>query len=132
MNAMVAGISETDVKDIARYFSAQKIVPSTEEFDTIALETGKMIYRGGNSFSGVPACSSCHGPNGAGNSPGKFPKLAGQRVEYVIKTLNDFKTGQRANDPNEIMRTIAGKMTENEIKSVATYIAYIPTDRNLK
>ena len=131
MNAMVIGLSEADIKDIAAYFEAQKIKPTTEELDNIALETGKMIYRGGNSFTGVPACSSCHGPNGAGNSPGKFPKLAGQRLEDVIKTLKDFKSGQRANDPNEIMRTIAGKMTENEIKAVATYITYIPTDRKL-
>lgn len=131
MNAMVAGLSQEDAKDIAAYFASKKIVPVKSTPDSIALETGKMIYRGGNSFTGVPACSSCHGPNGAGNSPAKFPRLAGQRMEYVMKQLTDFKAKQRTNDPNEIMQTIAGKMTENEIRSVATYISYIPTDRNL-
>lgn len=131
MNAMVAGLSEDDAKDIAAYFASKKILPVDSKPDSIDLETGKMIYRGGNSFTGVPACSSCHGPNGAGNSPAKFPRLAGQRAEYVMKQLNDFKAKQRSNDPNGIMQTIAGKMTENEIRSVATYITYIPTDRKL-
>lgn len=131
MNSMVAGLSKDDITDIAAYFSTKKINPLEVTADAIVIETGKKIFRGGNSFTGVPACSSCHGPNGAGNSPGKFPALAGQRIEYVIKTLNDFKSGQRNNDPNEIMQTITGKMTDNEIKSVAAYIAYIPVDRKL-
>ena len=131
MNSMVAGLSKEDIADIVAYFSSQKIKPLTGKVDKNVIETGKKIYRGGNSFSGVPACSSCHGPNGVGNGPGKFPLLAGQRVEYVTKTLNDFKSGQRHNDPNEIMRTIVAKMTENEIKSVAAYIAYMPIDRKL-
>lgn len=131
MNAMVAGLSAEDAQDIAAYFASKKILPDTTAPDSIALETGKMIYRGGNTYTGVPACSSCHGPNGAGNSPAKFPRLAGQRIEYVMKQLQDFKAKQRSNDPNEIMQTIASKMTDNEIRSVATYIAYIPTDRKL-
>lgn len=131
MNAMVAGLSMDDAKDIAAYFASKKVQPVTAKPDSIALETGKMIYRGGNSFTGVPACSSCHGPNGAGNSPAKFPRLAGQRTEYVMAQLQNFKTKQRTNDPNGIMQTIAGKMTDNEIRSVATYITYIPTDRKL-
>jgi len=131
MNSMVAGLSKNDIADIVAYFSSQKIKPETGKVDENVIETGKKIYRGGNSFSGVPACSSCHGPNGVGNGPGKFPLLAGQRAQYVTKTLNDFKSKQRHNDPNEIMRTIADKMTENEIKSVAAYIAFMPIDRKL-
>lgn len=129
MNSMVAGLKKEDIADIVAYFSSQKIKPQTGKVDKNVIESGKKIFRGGDSFSGVPACSGCHGPNGVGNGPARFPLLAGQRVEYIIKTLNDFKSGQRHNDPNEIMRTIAGKMTENEIKSVAAYIAYMPLDR---
>jgi cytochrome c553 len=131
MNAMVAGLNKDDIADIVAYFSSKKIKPVDGKVNENVIETGKKIFRGGNSISGVPACSSCHGPNGAGNGPAQFPLLAGQRVEYVTKTLNDFKAGRRSNDPNEIMRTIAGKMTENEIKSVAAYITYIPIDRKL-
>ena len=125
MNGMVAGLSEEDVADIAAYFSSHKIQPQATDIASETINSGRKIYKGGNRYSGVPACAGCHGPNAVGNGPAAFPHLAGQRVEYLVKTLNDFKTGQRANDPNEIMRNIAEKMTEKEINSVAAYITSI-------
>jgi cytochrome c553 len=65
---------------------------------------------------------------GVGNAPAVFPRLAGQRVEYLEKTLHDFKTDQRANDPNEIMRNIAVKLSDQEIKAVAAYLASLKAD----
>lgn len=123
MSSMVTGLSKTDVSDIAAYFSSMKIksAPGTDDPKIIAI--GKKIFKGGNSYNGVPACSGCHGPNGIGNAPSGFPYLAGQQLQYLIKTMNDFKSGARQNDVNEMMQNIAEKMTETEIKSVATYIS---------
>jgi len=122
MNAMVSGLSEQDIADVAAYFSAQKIKPPEAVNDSNKIKTGRKIYKGGNPYSGIPACSSCHGPNGIGNGPASFPHLAGQQQQYLIKTLTDFKTGSRSNDYNEIMRKIAAKMSDAEITSVAAYI----------
>ena len=127
MNSMVAGLNDEDIKDIAPYFSSQSLAPqgtpSNEQLDSELIKTGRKIYKGGNRYSGVPACAGCHGPNAVGNGPAAFPHLAGQKTTYLIKTLKDFKSGARANDPNEIMRNIAAKLTESEINAVANYVA---------
>jgi len=123
MTSMVAGLSEQDIADIAAYFSRQAIVASpAKQVANNLLSNGKKIYKGGNLYSGVPACSSCHGPNGVGIGPAKFPVLAGQKIDYLTKTLRDFRNSTRSNDPRSIMQNISAKMTDNEIAAVATYI----------
>lgn len=123
MNAMAAGLTDEDIRDIAGYFAGQVIQPQKEDINSDILKTGRKIYKGGNAYSGVPACAGCHGPNGTGNSLAIFPRIAGQRQTYLVKTLNDFKTGVRNNDVNEIMRNIASRLTENEIIAVSAYVA---------
>jgi cytochrome c553 len=122
MSTMVTGLSKDDISDIAAYFSSQKLKPAaakTQPDTDVAL--GKKIYKGGNTYNGVPACAGCHGPNGVGNGPGVFPRIAGQKITYLEKALNDFKSGTRSNDPKEIMRRVASKLSEKEIKAVAAY-----------
>ena len=123
MNAMVIGLSPQDIKDIAAYFASQSLEPQEQQTDAEVIKTGRKIFKGGNRYSGVPACAGCHGPNGAGNGPAALPHLAGQKSTYTVKTLKDFQSNTRANDVNEIMRNIAAKLTESEIKAVAAYLA---------
>jgi len=124
MSSMVIGLSKEDISDIAAYFSSQTLQPaSTDAKAAIDIALGKKIYKGGNTYNGVPACAGCHGPNGVGNAPAVFPRISGQKIEYLVKTLNDFRTGSRANDPNEIMRNIATKLSDREIKAVAAYVS---------
>jgi cytochrome c553 len=70
----------------------------------------------------VPACAGCHGPTGAG-MPVQYPRVAGQYAEYLAAQLRAFKDGGRANDPNGMMRGVAARMSEREIKAVAEYAA---------
>ncbi len=124
MSSMVVGLSKEDIADIAAYFSTQSLQPTASDpkaNSDVAL--GKKIYKGGNTYNGVPACASCHGPNGVGNAPAVFPRIAGQKIDYLVKALNDFRTGTRANDPNEIMRNIAAKLSDREVKAVAAYVS---------
>jgi len=123
MNGMVVGLSQQDIEDIAAYFASQSLQPQELETDVEVIKTGRKIFKGGNRYTGVPACAGCHGPNGIGNGPAAFPHLAGQKSTYIVKTLKDFQSGARANDTNEIMRNIAAKLTENEINAVAAYMA---------
>jgi len=125
MSSMVYGLSKQDIADIAAYFSSQALqTTASETADAgVDLVLGKKIYKGGNTYNGVPACAGCHGPNGVGNAPALFPRIAGQKIDYLVKALNDFRSGARANDPNEIMRNIAAKLSDREITAVANYVA---------
>jgi cytochrome c553 len=135
MEAIAAPLSDQDIEDIGAFYATQKIsfqnkdgdryldadkeVQVTEELSN----AGKTLYLSGNAETGVPACSACHGPTGAGNAPAGFPALKGQFGAYAAKTLSDYKSGARTSDPESMMQTIAKRMTENEINAVSAHIA---------
>lgn len=121
MAGMVANLSEDDMKNLAAYFAVQKPKPRVARDATLAKQ-GEAIYRGGIQAKGVAACASCHAPNGVG-MPAQFPRLAGQHAEYTAAQLTAFRAGQRANDPAQMMRGVAAKMNDQEIKAVSEYIA---------
>ena len=121
MGGMVANLSEDDMKNLAAYFASQKVKPRAAR-DEKLVRQGEAIYRGGIAAKGVPACAACHAPNGAG-MPAQFPRVAGQHAEYTAMQLKAFRAGQRANDPAQMMRGAAAKMSDQEIAAVAEYIA---------
>jgi cytochrome c553 len=121
MAGMVANLSEADMKGLAAYYAGQKLKPALAANKELAA-AGQKLWRGGNSASGVPACAGCHGPAGAG-IPGQYPRLAGQYAEYVAAQLKSFRDGGRANDPNGMMRGVAARLSEREIRAVAEYAA---------
>ncbi|MBL1321660.1 MAG: cytochrome c4 [Methylophaga sp.] len=119
MAPMVAALTEQDMADLAAYYAASKITEGgTPE---ALLESGQTLYRGGNKETGVPACMACHGPTGAGVPAAKWPALSGQHAAYIEAQLNAFASGARSNDPSNMMRDIAAKMTADEIKAVSAY-----------
>lgn len=120
MSGMVANLTPQDMLNLAAYFSAQQPKPATSKDQALALQ-GQKIFRGGVMGAGVPACASCHGPQGKG-IPAQFPRLAGQHSEYIYTQLNAFRVEARANDAAKMMRTIAAKMTDADMKAVASYI----------
>ena len=121
MAPMVAPLNEQDMADLAAYFSSQEAKPGSA--DQSLVELGRQIYKGGNNATGVTACSACHGPTGTGNPAAKFPALAGQHATYLEIQLKNFSRGERANDAGQMMRNIASKMSEKEMKAVSEYIA---------
>lgn len=121
MLGMAGPLSPQDMQNLGAYFESQKPKPRTAK-DPALVKSGQQIYRGGILAKGVAACTSCHGPNGAG-VPAQYPRIAGQFSEYLIAQLQAFRLGERANDPSGMMRTIAAKLSDNEIKAVAEYIA---------
>ncbi|HKK04407.1 MAG TPA: c-type cytochrome [Gammaproteobacteria bacterium] len=120
MSPMAKPLSDDDINNLAAYFSQQTM--SIGKADKSLVAKGEKIYRGGNSATGVAACMACHGPDGAGNPAAKFPRLGGQHAPYVVAQLEAFKSGARSNDAGKMMRNIASKMTDDEIKAVASYI----------
>lgn len=121
MTAMAASLNDEDIKNIAAYFSSQK--PVAAKFDSSLVAKGQDIYRGGITDIGVAACMGCHSPTGEGNGPAGFPRLKSQHPEYVAKQLQDFKDGKRSNDANKMMRSLVKRMSSEEMKAVAAYVA---------
>jgi len=119
MASMVEGLSEEDIADIVAYFSSQKAKAEEGEINS----KGRKLYVGGNPYTNVPSCASCHGPNAVGNDPAGFPRLAGQKAGYTSKALNDFRTGARTNDVNGMMQGVAAKMSDKDIAAVSEYLA---------
>ncbi|MBS1202331.1 MAG: cytochrome c subfamily [Chromatiaceae bacterium] len=121
MNGLAAPLSDADIGDLSAYFASQKVRLGTA--DPASVKLGERLYRGGNSASGVAACMSCHGPSGKGNPLARFPSLSGQQAAYVAKALQDYRSGARENDPSAMMRRIAERLTEREIKAVSQYVS---------
>jgi cytochrome c553 len=55
--------------------------------------------------------------------PAQYPRLSGQYAEYVAAQLKAFRDGTRTNDPNGMMRGVAARLTEQQIRAVAEYAA---------
>ena len=121
MLGMASALSPQDMKSLGEYFQKQKPKPRSAK-DPELVKAGQQIYRGGIMAKGVAACTSCHGPNGAG-IPAQYPRVGGQYAEYTSAQLTAFRGGERANDSNKTMRTIAARLSDAEIKAVAEYMA---------
>ena len=121
MAGMTAALSPEDMKGLAAYFSQQKIKPSAATNEKL-VESGKHLWRKGDFDRGIPACSGCHGPAGAG-IPAQYPRLAGQYAEYTELQLKNFRSEERSNDPEGMMRAIADRLSDKQIKALADYIA---------
>ncbi|MEN6584683.1 MAG: c-type cytochrome [Sulfuricella sp.] len=121
MFGMAAALSPEDMKNLGAFFGEKKAAPGSAKDPALAA-AGQKLFKGGNQSSGVPACAACHGPSGAG-IPAQFPRLAGQHADYILAQLTTFRSGERANDGAKMMRVIASKMTDQEMKAVSEYIS---------
>ncbi|MGH8499974.1 MAG: c-type cytochrome [Methylococcales bacterium] len=134
MQAMASGLSEQNIENLSAFYASQKPDYSKSDpaqsgddkeipDDKELIARGKTLFLAGNEATAVPACSGCHGPGADGNGLAGFPKLKGQFLPYLVKSLNDFKDGVRSNDEGATMRTIAGKMSKAEINAVSAYLS---------
>jgi cytochrome c553 len=138
MSSIAMGLTDDDMVDIAAYYADQEVSANElpvldddeDENKTAGNKTiqdiiaqGSDLYRNGDLTREVSACIACHGPFGEGNKPAAFPVLKSQHADYLIKTLTDFKSGARSNNPENMMHMIAKKMTDEEIKAVSYRIS---------
>ncbi|MCE7901968.1 MAG: cytochrome c [Gammaproteobacteria bacterium PRO9] len=73
----------------------------------------------GNGARVAEQCVSCHGAKGISSGP-LWPNLKGQRVDYLVKQLEDFKRGVRR-DP--MMTVLVQPLTEQDMRDVAEYFS---------
>jgi cytochrome c553 len=121
MSGMAMPLSAEDIQDLAAYFAEQKPAPGVA--DPALATAGERLYRGGNKDTGVPACLACHGPTGQGNPVASWPSVAGQHAAYATAQLKAYRAKERSTDGDtQIMRNVAAQLTDDEIKSVTSYI----------
>ena len=120
MTGLLDNLDDQDLADLAAFFTKQATQIGHAAKDQV--EAGQKIYRAGIAAKGVAACTACHSPTGIGNASAAFPAVSGQHSAYVEKQLKMFRNAERSNDPNNMMRDIAAKLSDAEIKAVSAYI----------
>lgn len=124
MAPMVATLQDEDIPEIANFFAAQTLkVPPLAADAADAARAGQKLFRGGDAERGIPACMACHGPDGGGNPASGYPALRGQHPEYVIAQLQNYRDGKRKTDGQQMMRMIAGRLSETDTKNLASYVS---------
>jgi cytochrome c553 len=121
MSPMAMSLSDKDMLEIALYYQEQTPIIKSVAADEI--KTAEKLYRGGDKSRGIPACMSCHGPNGAGNPAAKYPAIRGQHAEYTASQLQQYANNSRDTDQQQMMRLTAKKLTEEEILQLAKYVS---------
>ena len=112
MAPMLADLSKEDMLALAQYFET-KAWPATG-YQATTDDTTKA-----NPIEVAGQCTSCHLAGYVGDS--NAPRLAGQNVEYLIKTTHDFKTRERANNP--FMNDMLASFKEEDIAVMSRFIA---------
>ena len=115
MNAAVAHLSDADIADIAAYFEQQKPSDPPADTDRARMTRGRKLAEARN-------CHTCHQPNFAGKD--QVARLAGQREDYLLKVMHDFKSGARVGT-DQLMPGKMHGIEEKDLEDLAYFLAHI-------
>lgn len=113
MTPMAATLSREEMRDLAAYFSEQKLVDKKFKADAAKAKLGL-------AKADETLCAMCH--LGEFRGQNEIPKVAGQNYDYVVKTLHDFKAKNRTNDAGN-MTSVASTLSDEDIENLAHYIS---------
>lgn len=117
-------LSDQQIIDVAAYYAQME--PTAGQGGGNAsedmLKRGQQIAERGDWSQYIVSCKSCHGPDNQG-AGAVFPGIAGQHAGYIKAQLNAWKEGTRSNDPQNLMGTIAERMSDEDIHAVAVWLA---------
>jgi len=120
MQPLMAGLSDTDMRDLADYYAYLPRAPGGGDGMAMAAPT---IVASGAPMRGIAPCGACHGTIG---EKAGAPWLGGQPAAYLRAQLTAFASAARRNDIDEQMRNIARQMTPAEIEAASQYYAQQP------
>jgi cbb3-type cytochrome c oxidase subunit III len=120
-------LSDAQIEELATYFSGQHTALG-EPGDRALIDEGRKIFASGLPDKGMAACVSCHGQHGEG--AGRFPRLAGQHADYVVKQLLVY---QRTEDRprGATMKAVCTNMSEQDMRAVAAYVEAFPPETGM-
>ncbi|QOZ06288.1 c-type cytochrome [Bradyrhizobium sp. CCBAU 51765] len=116
MQPIVEEITNEDIRNFGAYFSSLAPPKGAEDGDPDLSKKGAQVAAGRR-------CASCHTDSYAGTKA--VARLAGQREEYLVKALHDYKAGQRVGGGVAAMADVAYHMSDEEITAVSHYLAHL-------
>lgn len=130
MASVVDPLSESDIRNLAEYYSEQKLKPATsdESLDPALIAKGKGLYKREITRRMGLSCGDCHGDNAEGEENrraaglGDFPRLAGQKHDYLVSRLKKYAS-REAGYGLLGMNVVAASLTEDEINELAAYLS---------
>jgi cytochrome c553 len=114
-------LSEDDISDVTDYYAgvSAPFLPLPTATSGGLLDQGKHLATIGSEEKGIPGGTSCHGADGAGESP-TIPYLGGQYEHYIAFELQMWQRGFRKTSP-DAMALFAKKLDDRDIAAVAAY-----------
>lgn len=130
MVSSVSPLSESDIRNLAEYYSEQKPNPPTpsESLDPALIEKGSLLYKREITRRVGLSCGNCHGDNAEGEENrsavgiGDFPRLAGQKHDYLVSRLKKYASREVGYGLLG-MNVVAASLTEDEISQLAAYLS---------
>src|SRR6201991_4926121 len=116
MQPIVESLSNEDIRDLGAYFAA--LTPPKAATD----DNPDLSKKGAQAAVGR-RCASCHTDTFAGTKAAA--RVAGQREEYLVKALHDYKSGVRSGGGMAAMAEVAYQLSEEEIEALAHYLAHL-------
>ena len=122
----LAGLAIAAVGAVA--FAQTTVAPLPDNAPVVAapLEIDLSKTTWGDAAAGqtkATACAACHGVDGNKTLDNTYPKLAGQYSDYLLKALQDYKSGKRS---NAIMAGQVQNLSEADMANLAVYFNSLP------
>jgi cytochrome c553 len=117
MQPIVEQINNDDIRNLGAYF-ASLTPPKASTPD----DNPDLSKKGAQAAVGR-RCASCHTDTFAGTKA--VARIAGQREEYLVKALHDYKTSVRSGGGMAAMADVAYPLSEEEIEALAHYLAHL-------
>jgi cytochrome c553 len=117
MQALAEQITNDDIRILGAYFAALTPPKAAQPDDNPDLSK-----KGAQAASGR-RCASCHTDTYAGTKA--VARIAGQREEYLVKALHDYKSGARSGGAGAAMTDVAYPLSDEEIEALAHYLAHL-------
>ncbi|RZA13122.1 MAG: cytochrome c4 [Lysobacteraceae bacterium] len=127
-------LSAQDMRDVGAWYASQAagtgvaddtVIASGPNQDLKFYQVGERLFRGGDASRGIPACMACHGPSGAGNPGPAYPALHGQEGAYVVRRLQEYRTGTTTYQNAahfKLMASVAKSLSDEDIQSLGSYM----------
>ncbi len=117
-------LDDQQVLDVAAYYSQLEVTPGQggDKADEALLARGEQLANRGDWDAYIVSCKSCHGPGGMGVGS-DFPGITSQHAGYIQAQLQAWKDEERSNDPQNLMGSIAKRLSDDDIQAVSAWYA---------
>ena len=115
MKGQLDGLSDPQIIALAKFYSAQTLKPTPGKRDEALYERGQLLSK-------QALCGTCHLPDYVGRE--QMPRLAGQREDYLLHTMRQFRSNQ-ATGRDTIMAASLYGMNDDDLRAIAQYLSQL-------